>query len=47
MIDPIPAITSGKAGPRKFEEAHWRMAKEKPDTNTAGNTSFVFLMQQI
>ena len=46
-IEPIPAITSGRAGPKKFEANHCNNAKEIPDTNMAGNTSFVFLNPAI
>jgi hypothetical protein len=43
IIEPIPAITSGRAGPKKLEENHCMKAKETPETNIAGNTSIVFL----
>src|SRR5260221_8713546 len=41
-IEQIPASTSGRAGPRKFEVNHCITAKEIPDTNMAGNNSLVF-----
>jgi hypothetical protein len=43
IMEPIPAITSGSAGPIKFDEDHCRNAKEIPDTSIAGSTSVVFL----
>ena len=42
-IEVTPAITSGSAGPRKFEVNHCMNANEIPDTNIAGSTSFAFL----
>ena len=41
-IEPMPARISGREGPKKFEQAHCIAANENPDTNIAGNTSFVF-----
>ena len=46
-MDPTPAITSGNAGPIKFEMAHCKNAKESPETIMAGKTSFVFFNPHI
>src|SRR5665647_993188 len=46
-IEPTPAMMSGRAGPRKFEQNHCKKANEMPDTNIAGNTSIDFLKPHI
>ncbi len=33
-------ITSGSSGPRKLEVRYWAIAKEPPETTTAGQVSF-------
>src|SRR6476660_841046 len=43
----VPAITSGREGPRRFEVTNCMTAKEIPDTKMAGNTSLVFLKPAI
>ena len=47
MMEPTPAITSGNAGPRKFEVNHCRSPKLRPHTRIAGNTSFAFFTPAI